>query len=64
MDDNATDVYRHFEDVLVTRDGKKTLLFACAELLRMIDIYGDHPALGQPLERLADAILVGRNPFR
>ena len=34
-------------------DGLICLLFVCAELLRMIEIYGDHPEMDKPLEALA-----------
>jgi hypothetical protein len=45
-------VERTFGDWLATRDGKLCQLFAVAELLRMVEIHGDHPALRLPLLRL------------
>lgn len=41
----ARRVHRQFSKLLDTRDGQKTQLFVCAELLRMAELYGDHPDL-------------------
>jgi hypothetical protein len=50
-----------FADWLSVRDGLICQLFACAELLRMIEVHGDHPELAKPLTVRAQAIL-GRLP--
>lgn len=55
----ATTIEAQFTDVLSTPDGVRTQLFVCAELLRMIEVYGDHPKLKAPLEALANALLRG-----
>ena len=42
-----------FETQEGLQDGPICLLFVCCELLRMIEIHQDHPALKEPLEILA-----------
>ncbi len=51
------DVWHHFADLLSTRDGRICVLFVCAELLRMIELYDDHPDLRRSLDELASATL-------
>ncbi|MBI5762143.1 MAG: aminoglycoside phosphotransferase [Planctomycetes bacterium] len=46
-----------FGHVLDTPDGRLAQLFACAELLRMIELYGDHPHLETPLWEIAHSLL-------
>jgi len=50
-------IRRTFSDWLGTRSGLIALLFVAAELLRMIDLYGDYPALQKPLEQLGSDAL-------
>lgn len=54
----ANMVYRYFADELNSKDGQLCLMFACAELLRMIDLYSDHPRLKMPLKRLIHDLAV------
>lgn len=44
---------QRFPFLFQTSDGLICLLFVCAELLRMVEIYGDHPKLEKPLQALA-----------
>ncbi|HEY2094409.1 MAG TPA: aminoglycoside phosphotransferase [Thermoanaerobaculia bacterium] len=53
----TTRVAATFSRVLGTPDGLRSQLFACAELLRMIDLHGDHPHLREPLEIHAGIVL-------
>ncbi|WP_334186963.1 hypothetical protein [Noviherbaspirillum sp.] len=50
-------IFRRFELQLCSVDGKISLLFAIAELLRMIEVHGDHPGLRVPLLNEASKIL-------
>lgn len=54
----ADSVYDFFRDWLDTPDGIRSQLFAAAELLRMTDLYGDHPDLLSPLSQHAGEILL------
>jgi hypothetical protein len=45
----AARVSKEFEEDLNTRSGKIAKLFMCIELLRMIDSFGDHPSLKDPI---------------
>ncbi|MGH3693322.1 MAG: hypothetical protein ACRDRX_04870 [Pseudonocardiaceae bacterium] len=45
----AERIATEFADDLATRSGKIAQLFTCAELLRMIVKFGDHPDLEEPL---------------
>lgn len=46
-----------FGDWLSEKNGRLAILFACSELLRMIELYNDHPSLKPGLIRLADQTL-------
>ena len=46
-----------FEPVLKSPDGKISQLFMIAELLRMSELYNDHPNLVKPLSNLAKELL-------
>lgn len=46
-----------YSEELSSRTGTTATLFACAELLRMIDLYGDHPELGPGLRQLVEDVL-------
>jgi len=46
-----------FVDVLNERDGLLSILFACSELIRMSELYGDHPDLKPLLVGLAQDTL-------
>lgn len=50
-------IFSLFNDWLETPDGRLSILFVCAELLRMIELYGDHPTLKPGLQRLASSAL-------
>jgi hypothetical protein len=41
----AASVYEYFRDWLETPNGKKSQMFACAELMRMTEVHSDHPGL-------------------
>lgn len=53
----ATALEERFRSVLSTRDGLVATLFVCAELLRMIELHGDHPLLRASLETLGSLTL-------
>jgi hypothetical protein len=46
-----------FPFLWTTSDGLICLLFVCSELLRMIELYEDHPQLKAPLETLAQRVI-------
>ncbi len=50
-------VLKTFADCLGTSDGVRSQLFACAELLRVSEIYGEHPDLAPRLHALAKVLL-------
>ncbi len=56
----AERIEKEFADDLATRSGKIAQLFTCAELLRMVVNFGDHPVLKEPLtgaaRRLVDEL--------
>ena len=45
-------IYDYFRSTLESKSGKLSLAFACSELLRMGEQYGDHPTLMPGLNRL------------
>jgi hypothetical protein len=53
----AAQIFHYFEDWLTAPDGIRSQLFACAELLRMIKLYGDHPDLASKLTELAERLV-------
>lgn len=53
----ADNVYTAFKDLLDTPDGVRSQLFMCAELMRMAELYGDHPDLHPHLEKLSNALI-------
>jgi hypothetical protein len=53
----ANAIKTFFEDFFQSNHGKLCLLFVCCELLRMIEIYGDHPELQAPLSYLSEGII-------
>ena len=55
--ETARQIRHSFEDWFLTRHGQLCVLFVGAELLRMIEINGDHPSLEKPLYRLIESIL-------
>lgn len=50
-------IQQYFGDLLNTVDGRKCQLFACVELLRMVEIYGDYQVLKPYLERHVSEVL-------
>ena len=55
--DMAHRIRREFAQDLNSHDGMLSVLFACAELMRMIDLYDNHPDLKAPLKALAGTTL-------
>ncbi len=53
----AEKIYNMFKEDLESRDGKISQLFACAELLRMIELHNDHPMLKEPLNIIASNLI-------
>lgn len=53
----AEKIYETFRDDLDTKDGIISQIFACAELLRMIELYYDYPILKEPLEKHASFLI-------
>ena len=51
-------VYQYFKDWLNTSDGIRSQLFACAELIRMTELYNDHPDLKPYIMKYANELLV------
>ena len=49
----AAAVRSQFQQQLGSRDGRISMLFACAELMRRIEVYGEHPNLLPWLQTLA-----------
>jgi hypothetical protein len=47
-----------FKDLLETPDGIRSQLFLCSELMRMSELYGDHPHLYPYLQKLSKDLLL------
>jgi hypothetical protein len=56
--DVMKDIYKTFQTDLDNGDGQLSILFVCAELLRMIDLYGNHPQLADPLKKIGTDTLL------
>lgn len=54
--ETANAVSRIFEDWLDCEAGRKAQMFACAELMRMTELYSDHEGLYEPLSMLAASL--------
>jgi hypothetical protein len=52
----AKAIFNHFKDCLDTQDGHKARMFACAELMRMTELYSDHADLYPYLVREAEQL--------
>lgn len=56
--DVADLIRAYFKSEFDSPHGKICLLFVCAELMRMVEIHGDHPQLYDPLDKVSRALLV------
>lgn len=58
----AERIEKEFADDLATRSAKIAQLFTCAELLRMVVNFGDHPVLREPLTLAAGRLVDDLRP--